>query len=39
VRQDLRESLVGVLHHNEEKIMAPELAASGVENGNQVRMG
>ena len=37
--KDLRESLFSVFHHDEEKLQAPELAATRLEKPNQVRMG
>ena len=39
VRKDLRESLFGIFHHDEEKLAAAELAQTCVEKPNQVRMG
>jgi len=39
VGKDLRESLFGVLHYDEEKLVTSKLAMTCVEKPNQVRMG
>jgi len=39
VGKNLRESLLCIFHHNEEKWVPPELATTHVEKANQVRMG
>src|ERR1700680_4949454 len=39
LRKNLRESLFGVLHHDEEKLETSELAAPRLEKSNQMRMG
>ncbi len=31
MQQDLRESLIGILHHHEDKLAAPKLAQAGIE--------
>jgi hypothetical protein len=39
VGKNLRESLLRIFHHNEEKWVPPELATTRVEKANQMRMG
>ena len=39
VAKDLTESLLGIFHHDEEKLAASELTQARVEKLNQVRMG
>src|SRR6266853_2536191 len=39
VRKDLRESLFGIFHYDEEKLVTPELALTCVEKPNQIGMG